>query len=44
MLGKALFNLGEMLREQGDLDAARQPCSEAAGMLERFSEVGLSLA
>jgi LuxR family maltose regulon positive regulatory protein len=44
MLGKTLFNLGEMLREQGDLDAALATLFEAASMLESFSEVGLSLA
>jgi len=44
MLGKALFNLGEMLREQGDLDGAQATLLESAGMMERFSEIGLSLA
>ncbi len=44
MLGKALFNLGEMLREQGDLDGAQVYLLESAGMMERFSEIGLSLA
>ena len=44
MLGKALFNLGEMLREQGDLDAALATLLESVGMMERFSEIGLPLA
>lgn len=44
MLGKTLLNLGEMLREQGDLDAAEQYLLEAAGMMEFFSEIGLPLA
>jgi LuxR family maltose regulon positive regulatory protein len=44
MLGKTLFNLGEMLREQGDLDASLATLFEAASMLESFSEVGLTLA
>ena len=44
LLGKALFTLGEMLREQGDLDGALAALHEAAGMLESFAEVGLPLA
>jgi LuxR family maltose regulon positive regulatory protein len=44
MLGKTLFNLGEMLREQGDLEAALAALLESASMMETFSEVGLSLA
>ena len=44
MLGKALFNLGEMLREQGDLPGAEACLLESASMMERFSEIGLSLA
>jgi tetratricopeptide (TPR) repeat protein len=43
MLGKTMFNLGEMLREQGDLDTAEQYLREAAGMMELFSEIGLPL-
>jgi LuxR family transcriptional regulator, maltose regulon positive regulatory protein len=44
MIGKTLFNLGEMLREQGDLEEALKYLQEAAGMLEHFSEVGFPLA
>jgi len=44
LLGKALFTLGELLREQGDLDVALATLREAASMLESFSEVGLSIA
>ncbi len=44
LLGKALFNLGEMLREQGDLDAALATLLESASMMECFSEIGLPLA
>jgi LuxR family transcriptional regulator, maltose regulon positive regulatory protein len=44
MLGKTMLNLGEMLREQGDLEAAEQYLREAAGMMEFFSEIGLPLA
>jgi len=43
MLGKTMLNLGEMLREQGDLEAAEQYLREAAGMMEYFSEIGLPL-
>ena len=43
LLGKTMLNLGEMLREQGDLDAAEQYLREAAGMMEFFSEIGLPL-
>ncbi len=44
LLGKTLFTLGELLREQGDLDGALATLREAASMLESFSEVGLSIA
>ena len=44
MLGKTLLNLGEMLREQGDLESAEKYLLEAAGMMELFSEIGLPLA
>ena len=44
ILGKTLFNLGEMLREQGDLDAALKYLQESASMMEHFSEIGLPLA
>ena len=43
VVGKTLLNLGEMLREQGDLDAALKCLLDAAGMMENFSEVGLPL-
>ncbi|MBN2388886.1 MAG: tetratricopeptide repeat protein [Anaerolineales bacterium] len=43
MLGKTMLNLGEMLREQGDLDSAEKYLGEAAGMMEFFSEIGLPL-
>ena len=43
IIGKTLLNLGEMLREQGDLDAALSYLLESATMLEIFSEVGLPL-
>ncbi len=44
MLGKTLLNLGEMLREQGDLELAEKYLHEAAGMMELFSEIGVALA
>jgi LuxR family maltose regulon positive regulatory protein len=44
MLGKTFFNLGEMLREQGDLEAAHAYLTEAAAMLENFTEIGAPLA
>jgi len=43
MLGKTMFNLGEMLREQGDLEAGEKYLLEAAAMMEYFSEMGLLL-
>jgi LuxR family maltose regulon positive regulatory protein len=43
MLGKTLFSLGEMLREQGDLEAALTDLLEAARLMEAFSEVGLPI-
>jgi LuxR family maltose regulon positive regulatory protein len=43
LLGKTMFNLGEMLREQGDLEAGEQYLLEAAAMMESFSEIGLPL-
>lgn len=43
MMGKTLLNLGEMLREQGDLQAALGYLMEAARLMEAFSEVGLPL-
>ena len=43
MLGKTLFNLGEMLREQGDLETALSHLLEAARMMEAFSEIGLAV-
>ncbi len=44
VIGKTLLNLGEMLREQGNLEAAQKYLLEAAGMMESFSEIGLPLA
>jgi LuxR family maltose regulon positive regulatory protein len=44
VLGKTLFNLGEILREQGDLEAALHHLLESARMLETFSDIGLPLA
>ncbi len=44
MLGKTLFNLGEMLREQGDLDTALDYLLDAVRMMEVFSEIGLPVA
>ena len=43
MLGKTLFNLGEMLREQGDLDGALSHLLESAKMMETFTEIGLPI-
>jgi LuxR family maltose regulon positive regulatory protein len=43
LVGKTLFNLGEMLREQGDLEAGLKYLLEAAEMMAVFSEVGLPL-
>jgi LuxR family maltose regulon positive regulatory protein len=44
LTGKPLFILGEMLREQGDLDAALRYLQEAARLMEDFSEIGQPLA
>jgi LuxR family maltose regulon positive regulatory protein len=44
MLGKTLLNLGEMLREQGDLSAAFQFLSDAARLMDDFTEIGLPVA
>lgn len=44
IVGKTLLNLGEMLREQGDLDAALHYLLDAVRMMEVFSEVGLPVA
>ena len=41
MIGKTLFSLGEMLREQGNLAAALNYLLDAARMMEVFSEIGL---
>ena len=43
LVGKTLFNLGEILREQGDLQAGMKYLLEAAEMMEVFSEAGLPL-
>lgn len=44
LLGKTYFNLGEMLREQGDLHQALQYLKRAAELMETYSEFGLPLA
>lgn len=44
LMGRTLLNLGEILREQGDLEAAYQSLSEAAHLMEEFSEVGPAMA
>jgi LuxR family maltose regulon positive regulatory protein len=44
LVGKTLLNLGEIVREQGDLDSALKYLLEAASMMEHFSEIGLPLA
>jgi len=44
LLGKTYFNLGEMLREQGDLKQAIQYLEKAAELMETYSEFGLPLA
>ncbi len=43
MLGKTLLNLGDMLREQGDLEAAQTCLFEAAGYMEVLSEIGIPM-
>lgn len=43
IIGKTLFSLGEMLREQGDLKTALTYLLDAARMMEFFSEVGLPI-
>ena len=44
MVGKTLLNLGEMVREQGDLSAAFQFLSDAARLMDEFIEIGLPVA
>jgi LuxR family maltose regulon positive regulatory protein len=44
LLGKTFFNLGEMLREQGDLNQALYYLEKAAELMETYSEFGLPLA
>lgn len=44
LLGKTFFNLGEMLREQGDLNQALHYLEKAAELMETYSEFGLPLA
>lgn len=44
ILGKTFFNLGEMLREQGDLNQAMQYLEKAVELMETYSEFGLPLA
>lgn len=42
--GKTLLNMGEILREQGELDAAFEYFSRAAVLMEQFTEIGLPVA
>lgn len=44
LLGKTFFNLGEMLREQGDLNQALHYLEKAVELMETYSEFGLPLA
>ena len=44
LLGKTYFNLGEMLREQGDLKQAILYLEKAVELMEIYSEFGLPLA
>lgn len=44
LLGKTYFNLGEMLREQGDLKQALYFLEKATELMETYSEFGLPLA
>ncbi len=44
VMGKPLFILGEMLREQGDLEAALTHLQESANLMEQFSELSLPIA
>ncbi len=43
LLGKTLLNLGDMLREQGDLETAQDCLFEAAGYMEVISEFGMPM-
>lgn len=42
--GKTLLNMGEILREQGNLDAAIDYFSRAVVLMEQFTEIGLPVA
>lgn len=44
VVGKTLLNLGEMVREQGDLDLAEKYLSDAARLMDDFTEIGLPVA
>ena len=44
IIGKTLLNLGEMVREQGDLDLAYKYLSEGARLMDDFTEIGLPMA
>lgn len=44
VVGKTLLNLGEMIREQGDLDLAEKYLSDAARLMDDFTEIGLPVA
>jgi LuxR family transcriptional regulator, maltose regulon positive regulatory protein len=44
MTGKVLLTLGEIAREQGDLDAAFHYFQNAADLIAQSSEIGLSIA
>lgn len=43
-MGKALLGLGEIHREWNNLDEALRYFSDALGMLEKFVEIGISIA
>lgn len=42
--GKTLLNLGEMVREQGNLELADKYLSEGARLMDDFTEIGLPMA
>lgn len=44
MIGKTLFTLGEIFREQGELNKAFQYFLNASILMDRFTEIGSSLA
>jgi tetratricopeptide (TPR) repeat protein len=43
-IGKTLVNLGEILREQGDYEAAETYFVDGARLMENYIEIGLPLA